>query len=103
MSNSLFADQYKGALKAPAYIIWGEKDQACSRPICLDGLGDYLAKDSEITILPRSGHWTPVEQESRAVLASVIAVVAGRNAKPVTKLTAEIQNIYPEATMMAKK
>jgi pimeloyl-ACP methyl ester carboxylesterase len=103
MTNSLFLDQYKGALKAPAYIIWGEQDQACSKPICLDGLGDYLAKDSEIIILPRSAHWTPVEKESRTALAKVIASVARRDAKPVTSMTTEVQKVYAEATMMAKK
>ncbi len=103
LSNSLFADQYKGSLHAPSYILWGEKDQACSRPLCLDGLGDYLGRDSEITLLPRSGHWTPVEKNSRAALATAVALFAGRDAKPVAKMTNEVQKVYDGAVLMAKK
>lgn len=103
ISHSLFVDNYKGSLKAPAYILWGEKDQACSRPICLDGLGDYLAKDSEVTILPRSGHWTPVQQDARAALATVIGLFTGKDAKPVPKMTAEVQKVYEGAVLMVKK
>ncbi|KIX09940.1 uncharacterized protein Z518_01021 [Rhinocladiella mackenziei CBS 650.93] len=103
VSNPLFVDQYRGSLKSPAYVLWGEKDQACSRPICLDGLGDYLAKDSEVTILPRSGHWTPVGRESRVALATVIGLFAGKDAKPVPKMTTEVQNVYDGAVLMVKK
>lgn len=102
-NGTLFSDLYKGALKAPAYVIWGEKDQACSRELCLNGLGDYLAKDSEVTILPRTSHWTPVQKESRMVLANVIALLTRKDAKQVTSLTNEVQKIYPGATLYAKK
>lgn len=103
ISNSLFADPVKGSLKAPTYVLWGERDRACSRPICLDGLGDYLGKDSEVTILPRSGHWTPVAPESRLALATAIGLYAGRNAKPVPRMTSEVQKVYPDAVLMVKK
>lgn len=103
VSNSLFVDHLKGKLNAPTYVLWGEKDQACGRPICLDGLGDYLAKDSEITILPRSGHWTPVGQESRAALATAVGLFAKKDARSVPKMTAEVQKVYPDAVLMAKK
>lgn len=102
-NGSLFTDPYKGSLKAPSYIIWGEKDQACGKAICLDGLGDYLAKDSEITLLPRAGHWTPVQRESRAVLAKVINLCAGKDAKPVPKMADEIRKVYEGAVLIAKK
>ena len=103
VSNSLFLDQYKGGLKAPTYVLWGEKDQACSRPLCLDGLGDYLARDSEVTLLPRAGHWTPVGQESRLVLATVIRLFAGKDAKPIPKMTTEVQKVYEGALLVVKK
>ena len=63
---------YRGGLKAPATIVWGLQDQACTQRICLDGIKDYLAKDSFVLGLPRTGHWTPVEKESRVALAEVI-------------------------------
>ncbi|OCT50712.1 putative alpha/beta fold family hydrolase [Cladophialophora carrionii] len=103
VSNSLFLDQYKGSLHAPTYVLWGEKDQACSRPICLDGIGDYLAKDSEVTLLPRSGHWTPVQRDARPVLATVIGLFAGRDAKPFAMVTPEVQKVYDGAVLMVKK
>lgn len=102
-NGALFAVPHKGALKAPAYVLWGEKDQACSRELCLNGLGDYLAKDSEVTILPRTSHWTPLQKESRAVLARVIALFAGRHSSPTPSLTAEVQKLYPDATLYVKK
>ncbi|KIV77363.1 hypothetical protein PV11_09163 [Exophiala sideris] len=103
VSNSLFIDHLKGQLNAPTYVLWGEKDLACGRSICLDGLGDYLAKDSEIIILPRSGHWTPVGKESRVALATVIGLYARKDARPIAKMTTEVQKVYPDAVCMAKK
>ena len=104
ISNSgLFADQYKGSLHAPTYILWGEKDQACTRPICLDGIGDYLSRDSEVTLLPRSGHWTAVQKDARPALATAIALFAGQDAMPIAKMTTEIQKVYEGATLLVKK
>lgn len=96
---------YKGVLNAPATILWGEKDQACSKAICLDGIGDYLAKESEVVLLPKSGHWTPIEPESRAALASVIALYAGNGVeqKGVLTVTKHVNKVYEGATMMVKK
>ena len=103
LTTSMFGDKYKGSLHAPTYILWGEKDQACSRPICLDGIGDYLGRDSEVTLLPRSGHWTPVQKDARPALATVIALFAGRDAKPVSKMTTEVQKVYDGASLLVKK
>lgn len=103
VSHNLYVDQQKGCLRAPTFVLWGEKDLACSRPICLDGLGDYLPRDSEVTILPRSGHWTPVDKEARAALATAIGLYAGRNSVPVQKMTTEIQKVYDGAVLMVKK
>lgn len=102
-NGALFTDPYKGSLKAPTYVLWGEKDQACGRAICLDGLGDYLGKNSEITLLPRSGHWTPVQQNSRTVLAKMINLCAGKDAKPVPNMTHEVAKLYEGAVLVAKK
>lgn len=103
VSNPLFVDQYKGSLHAPTFLLWGEKDQACSRPICLDGIADYLGKDSEVTLLPRSGHWTPVQKDARTALATAIGLFTGSNVKPVAKMTTEIQKVYDGAVLMVKK
>ncbi len=70
----MFGDLVKGSLHAPVTILWGEQDQACTKAICLDGIGDYLARDSQVILLPRTKHWTPVEGESRKVLARLLEV-----------------------------
>jgi len=102
-NGALFTDPYKGSLKAPTYVLWGEKDQACGRAICLDGLGDYLGKNSEIILLPRTGHWTPVQQNSRTVLAKMINLCAARDAKPVSKMSDEVAKLYEGTILITKK
>ncbi len=102
-SSALFSDHYKGALRAPATILWGERDQACSKVICLDGIGDYLAKDSEVTLLPRSGHWTPIEQQSREALAKVIGMYAKNGDQRVPSTSKYVSDVYEGATMMVRK
>ena len=102
-SSGLFYTVAKGAMHAPSTVMWGEKDQACSRAICLDGIGDYLAKDSEVTLLPRSGHWTPIEVESRAALAKVIGLYATNGDKPVLSVTKYVNEVYEGASLMVRK
>ncbi|KAI1838272.1 hypothetical protein DTO006G1_4649 [Penicillium roqueforti] len=68
----LFDEGPPGALKASATIFWGKDDIALDQRICLDGMGDYLAQGSHIVLLPRTGHWTPVERESGAALVKTI-------------------------------
>jgi hypothetical protein len=71
-SSTLFSDLCAGSLKAPATIIWGKQDHACHLPICLDGVGDYLARDSQVLMLPGTGHWTPIEKDSRETVRVVL-------------------------------
>ena len=103
-NSSAMNGMYSGVLHAPATIIWGGKDLALSKTICLDGIGDYLAKDSEVVLLPKSGHWTTVEPESRAALASVIGMYASNGAeKEVLSVTKHVNDVYEGATMVARK
>jgi pimeloyl-ACP methyl ester carboxylesterase len=102
-SSSIFPDVYKGALRAPTTILWGEKDQACTKRVCLEGIGDYLAKDSEVILLPRSGHWTPVEPESRAALARIIGFYASGKGEKEGSVVKYANEVYEGATLMVKK
>lgn len=110
-STALFETQYDGALKARATILWGEKDLAVSKAICLDGIDDYLSRDSEVILLPRTGHWTPVEKESRAALAKVLALCAGKSRDPdqrkeialPTYFFDEVVKVYSGASSMVRK
>jgi hypothetical protein len=71
-SSTLFSESCVSSLKAPATIIWGKKDMSCSHPICLDGIGDYLTRDSQVLMLPNTGHWTPVEKKSRETIKAIL-------------------------------
>ena len=102
-SSAFLTDTYKGALRAPATILWGEKDQACTRKMCLDGIGDYLMRDSEVVLLPRSGHWTAIEPESRAALARVIGLYARNGDEMPLSVSKYVTDVYEGATMMVKK
>lgn len=103
-TSALFAEQYRGALCVSTTVLWGQQDVACSQPVCLDGIGDYLARDSEVLLLPRSGHWTPVESESREVLARVVEyfVVDGHDTggDPVVQL---VKAGYHDAALLVKR
>lgn len=93
-------DQYAGALKAPATIIWGEDDIALSPRIMLQGLGDYLAKDSRIVVLPKTGHWPQIEAESRPAFGEVLQwVVTGQEGDVVEK----VKGVYETAYLYAKR
>lgn len=105
-SSTLFTSQIKGALNSSATVIWGKKDLAMSKQICVDGLIDYLPRDSEIVLLPRSGHWTPVEPDSRAALARVVGLYAGGQDELVVgkaSITKYVSEVYDGAVQLGKK
>ena len=101
-SGALFMENYRGILHAPATFLWGQKDMACTQAICLDGVSDYLARDSEVVLFPRTGHWLPMEKESRTALAKVLEffIVQGNVVGTVGGLCSEA---YPGATVMVRK
>ena len=103
-SAGIFEPPHAGSLKAPVTIIWGQKDQACTQRICLDGIGDYLAKRSQVVLLPRTGHWTTVEKESRVALGRVIEwYVEGGDVDGKGNVAAVVKEVYHDATLMARK
>lgn len=104
-SSALFTERYDGALRAPATILWGEKDLAVSKAICLDGIGDYLAAGSEVILLSRSGHWVAVEKESRAALTKILALLAATpsgQALP-TYMAKDVDEVYSGAVSIVKR
>lgn len=103
-SSGLFEPPFVGSLRAPATIIWGQKDLACSQRICLDGIGDYLAKESTVILLPRTGHWTPIEKESRIALGRMIEwYVDGGDADGKGDIGSVVKEVYNKATVMLRK
>lgn len=99
-SAGVFNEGAPGVLNAPSTVIWGKKDIALDPRICLDGIADYLVKDSQLVLLPRSGHFTPVEVESRAALEAAIRwAVEGEKGD----IEVALQASYPDATVAARR
>jgi hypothetical protein len=103
-SAGIFEPPHAGSLKAPVTIIWGQKDQACTQRICLDGIGDYLAKGSQVVLLPRAGHWTVVEKEARVAFGRVIEwYIEGGDVDGKGDVATVVKEVYHDAMLMAKK
>jgi hypothetical protein len=87
--------------------LWGQRDQACSQAICLDGIGDYLARDSEVILLPRTKHWTPVEGEGRKVLARTLELFVNRDPSDgdlsLGDVEKAVKQMYEGASVMVRK
>lgn len=96
----LFDDGPEGVLKGNSTVIWGKEDIALEPPLCLDGISDYLVHNSQVVLLPRSGHFTPMERESRVALEKAVewAVKGERE-----DIGAVIQACYPKATATIRK
>ncbi|KAJ4360760.1 uncharacterized protein N0V89_001327 [Didymosphaeria variabile] len=73
----LFDDGPPGALKAPATIVYGADDPAFESRLALDGIADYLAKDSQVVVLEESGHWLPLEELGSSAIEEVVGWAMG--------------------------
>lgn len=102
-SSTLFSDICASSLKAPATIIWGKRDQACTQPICLNGIGDYLARDSQVLMLPNTGHWTPIEKASRESLKRILEKFVQNGDLQKDDLQEAVRMTYPNAFVSIDK
>jgi hypothetical protein len=102
-SSALFSEMCASSLKAPTTIIWGKKDHACTEAICLDGIGDYLARDSQVLMLPNTGHWTPIEKASRETLKAVLERLVQTGDVQKKDLQGIARETYPNAIISIEK
>ncbi|KAJ4337993.1 hypothetical protein N0V87_004341 [Didymella glomerata] len=58
----------RGALKAPATLVLGERDPAFDLRLALDNVKEYLVKGSQVLVVKEAGHWMPTEPTARVVL-----------------------------------
>ncbi|KAI5291858.1 hypothetical protein KEM54_004703 [Ascosphaera aggregata] len=93
-------DAVPSVVNARTTVIWGMNDIALSTSICLKNLDKYLAPDSHIVELPRSGHGIPVEPESRVALTKTIEWVIGGEEDDIRKV---IASVYPDARITARR
>lgn len=96
----LFDEGAPGVLKASSTVVWGEKDIALDPAICLDGIADFLVADSQVVLLPHSGHFTPIEEESRVALEKTVEwAIQGEKVDVETA----VQAAYPSARVIARR
>ena len=92
----LFEGGPEGYLAANSTIIWGKADHALEPRLCLDGVSDYLVENSQVVILPRAGHFTPIDRESRLVLAKAAIWAATGEKEDIGSV---IEKCYPGAAV----
>jgi pimeloyl-ACP methyl ester carboxylesterase len=98
--TGLFDEAAPGVMKASSTVLWGKLDIALEPTICLDGMADYLVGDSQIVLLPRSGHFTPIEVESRAALKSAVEwAVQGEK----EDIGVAVQRTYEDARVIVRR
>lgn len=68
----IFEDGPPGALKAPTTIIYGKHDVAFEPRLALDGMSDYLTKESHILQVETGGHWLPSEAVGQKLIQAVL-------------------------------
>lgn len=47
----------KGALKAPATLMLGQKDLAFDQRLALDGAKEFMVRGSQVVVVKGAGHW----------------------------------------------
>lgn len=87
-------------LKWPTTVIWGTQDIVLREEIYLSGLDRCLGKESELILLPRSGHWVPLEAEGCAVFGHVIEKCASPEVPEYFRRS--VQSLYPGALVRAQ-
>ncbi|KAF3491653.1 uncharacterized protein GIQ15_01170 [Arthroderma uncinatum] len=93
-------DPAPGALKANATILWGLKDPAIDSHLALEGIADRLVQGSQVIVLPRTGHFTPIEVESRAALEEAVRWAVKGETGDVGQA---VLSVYPEAKVIVHK
>lgn len=93
-------DSAPASLKANATVIWGKEDPALDSHLALEGIANYLVRGSQVIVLPRSGHFTPLEVESRrAVQKAVEWAIQGEKGD----VGSRVASVYPDAVVVARK
>lgn len=98
--SGLFDEEAPGVLKASSTVFWGKLDIALDPMICLDGMADYLVSGSQVVLLPRSGHFTPIEVESRAALRTAVQWAVQGEKEDVG---VAVQRTYEDAKVIVRR
>ncbi|PGH08363.1 hypothetical protein GX51_01189 [Blastomyces parvus] len=89
-----------GALQANATVLWGEMDTALEPQVMLDGIADYLVHGSQVVMLPRTAHFSPMEVEGRRAIEKAVEwAVDGEKGD----VGAVVASVYPDAVVTVRK
>ncbi|KAF2101830.1 alpha/beta-hydrolase [Rhizodiscina lignyota] len=69
---ALFDSGPEGSLKAKVTVLWGSKDPAGEARVALEGIEDYMSRDSQVLVLDGTGHWMPVEKNGKLVIEEIV-------------------------------
>ncbi|KAK2767480.1 hypothetical protein FQN54_003637 [Arachnomyces sp. PD_36] len=96
----IFDEQPEGALRAKTTVIWGQQDTALSEHVMLEGIGDYLVQGSQVIMLPRTGHFTPMERGGSAAIEKVVEwSIKGEKGDIGTA----VKSVYPGSVVTVRK
>ncbi|EUC32972.1 hypothetical protein COCCADRAFT_5427 [Bipolaris zeicola 26-R-13] len=62
----------KGALKAPATLMLGQKDLAFDQRLALDGAKEFMVRGSQVVVVKGAGHWLQLEHTGRRILEKTL-------------------------------
>jgi pimeloyl-ACP methyl ester carboxylesterase len=97
----LFEVGPEGVLGAPMTVIWGREDVAIENCIAIEGLGDYFGvRNSQLVVIGRCGHWTPVERLGAPVFDAVLEWTLAGEKVPLKKWFGDD---YPLVTVSIEK
>jgi hypothetical protein len=98
--TGIFDDGPEGALRANATVLWGQQDMALNEHMVLEGIADYLVHGSQVIVLPKSGHFTPMETGGVAALEKAVEwAIKGEKGDVLSA----IKSVYPGAAMTVRK
>jgi hypothetical protein len=91
----------EGVLGAPTTVIWGRDDVAIENFLAIEGLGDYFGvRGSQLVVIGRCGHWTPVERLGAPVFEAVVEWALAGERVPLRKWFGDD---YPLVTVSIEK
>lgn len=92
-------EHVRGSLLCSATIVYSEKDMAFHRPLCYDGLDEYLTcADSSLINFPTMGHWSMIASPGREAVNEIIQwVVDGGD------LQRKVKAWYPQVKFELQK
>ena len=93
-------DGPRRTLKANVTIVWGQLDQALDPHLCLEGIADYLVQGSQVILLPRTAHFTPIETEGRVALERTVQWAVDCEKEDIE---VAVTSIYPGAILKVRK